>query len=65
MDSDHFIGWLKLEKNGEKIGEVRFSKLDKQAQATFSILLESGDELQVTGYCNLHGNWYNKLDVTS
>jgi len=63
MDSDHFIEWLKVEKNGEKIGEVRFSKLDQQAKATFSTLLKPGDQLTATIYCNLHGSWYNKLEV--
>jgi len=63
MDSDHFIEWLKLEKNNEKIGEIRFSKLDQRAQANFSTLLEPGDKLLATIHCNVHGSWHDKLDV--
>ncbi len=63
MGKDHRIRWLIMERNQEKVGEVRFSSLDQEAKGVFSVKLTNGDRLRATGFCNLHGEWYSEMRV--
>lgn len=64
MGPEHYIQNIDLLVGNEPAGHIEFRPKVAMAKATFYIRLEAPATLVARAYCNLHGLWESRLNVT-
>ncbi len=64
MSAPHHIAWVELFAGNEPAGRAEFSPLFGQPRVSFSLVLDRPVTLVVREYCNLHGLWETRQEVT-
>ncbi len=62
--ADHFIEYVEVYANNRPAGRVEFVPVLNRAKTQLTITLEKSATLVVREYCNLHGLWEARVDVT-
>lgn len=64
MSAIHYIESVQLFAGNEPAGRMEFSPLFNGPEAVFMVSLERSVTLMARSYCNLHGLWESRVEVT-
>lgn len=64
MSPAHYIQYVEVLAGNEPAGRVEFAPGFNQPKATFSLRLDRPVTLVVREYCNLHGLWESRQELT-
>jgi superoxide reductase len=60
----HYIEWIGLARGNCDISRIYLQPKNSYPRATFRIALERSTTLVAREFCNLHGIWENKKEIT-
>ncbi len=63
VEKDHFIQYVELYADYYQVGRLTFTP-EMKPEATFQIKLEDSCTLRAFEFCNLHGQWEAKKEIT-
>ncbi len=63
MEPGHFIEYVDLYANYYQLGRTTFTP-EAKAETTFVVKLEESCTLRAFTFCNLHGQWEAKKEIT-
>lgn len=64
MSPAHYIQYVEVLAGNEPAGRIEFAPGFNQPKATFFLRLDRPVTLVVREYCNLHGLWESRQDIT-
>jgi len=64
MSPAHYIQYVEILAGNEPAGRIEFAPGFNQPKATFFLRLDRPVTLVVREYCNLHGLWESRQDIT-
>ncbi|MDD3042167.1 MAG: class II SORL domain-containing protein [Methanosarcinaceae archaeon] len=68
MEEKHYIEWIELYLNDQKIERVKLTPRNKQAEARFTVQADKSlagkkAKLRALEHCNVHGAWEEFMDI--
>ena len=67
MEKNHYIKWIEIWQNNKLLRREEFNPLrEKEAKIYFVVPkdIDTSKELTVKSFCNLHGLYQAKIDLT-